>query len=110
MVPGSIPNEFNAALHIKQPREKAFLGPIFIQCAKHATPGPHTHSILFTAVASKGPGEKEGEVVWEAQSVLGLLVVTMSHQGGAETPWTPLEFCSTGLLGPGCPQPSCRAM
>lgn len=104
MVPGSIPNEFSAALCIKQPQEKAFLVPIFIQCTKHATPGPHIHNILFTAAASKGPGEKEGEIVWEAQSVLGLFVVTMSHQGGAEMPWTPLQLCSPRLLGPGCPQ------
>lgn len=36
--------------------------------------------------------------MWEARSVLGLPVVTMSHQGGAETPWTPLQLCSPGLL------------
>lgn len=111
MVPGSIPNEFSAALCIKQPQEKAFLVPIFIQCTKHATPGPHTHNILFTAAASKGPGEKEGEIVWEAQSVLGLLVVTMSHQGGAEMPWTPLQLCSPGcwdLAVPSCPARPCK--
>ena len=36
--------------------------------------------------------------MWEARSVLGLPVVTMTHQGGAETPCTPLQLCSPGLL------------
>lgn len=46
-------------------------------------------NILFTAAASKGPREKEGEAArcnTKPWSVLGLPTVTIRHQGGAETP------------------------
>lgn len=94
-------------------RRRHFSSPSLFNAPNTPLLGLTLTNILFTAAASKGPGEKEGEIVWEARSMLGLPVVTMSHQGGAETPWTPLQLCSPGscgLSGPGCPQPPCQAV
>lgn len=98
--PGNAPNEFSAALHIKQPHEKVFFSPIFIQCPKHATPAPHpckhlVHSCSFKR--TKGEGGGAVRCTRKPGSALGLPAITLLHPGGAETPWTQSQLCHPGM-------------
>ena len=112
--PGSAPNEFSAALHIKQPHEKVFFSPIFIQCAKHAAPAPHpckrlVHSCSFKRTKGEGGGRLRGAaqsqgVCWgslPSPSSVREELRPPGHNPSSAPPGCPWPAV---LLGPACPQ------